>query len=401
MKPKLDGGRSGLLRQFLRAMDSGEMSAPDLTEYSLQQIRLRDATLRAWVEVAPQPALASGPLDGIPFGAKDIFETRDLHTQFGSPLFSGRYGGTEAELITALRQLGAVLLGKTQTTAFAYYDAPPTRNPLNPAHTPGGSSSGSAAAVAAGMVPLALGTQTQGSILRPASFCGICGFKPTYGLLPTGGILPFAPSLDTPGFFTQTADDMQLFWQRFANPERKAQTSRLGSLLHPAPTLKGWQVDEVELPFAEKDILTAVQSINAYEGARTHRDLWLKHGEGLGPKLSQLVSDGLKIGEIVYQKALATLTSARVEIAVLYRQYPVLLSAAATGPAPRGLESTGDPRKNAPWTGLHGPAIAIPVPGTGLPIGLQLTAAIGNDDFLVQIARLVEAALYDEIGSSG
>ena len=190
--------KSGLFRQFLEALESGEKSAPELTEYCLEQIRLRDADLRAWVEVAPQPPLSSGVLDGIPFGVKDIIETRNLRTQYGSPLFAGRYGGTEAGLVTALRQRGAVLLGKTQTTAFAYYDAPPTRNPLNPAHTPGGSSSGSAAAVAAGMVPLALGTQTQGSILRPASFCGICGFKPTFGLLPTGGILPFAPSLDTP-----------------------------------------------------------------------------------------------------------------------------------------------------------------------------------------------------------
>ena len=385
--------KSGLFRQFLDAYESGEKSAPELTECCMEQIRLRDADLRAWVEVAPQPPLSSGALDGIPFGVKDIIETRDLPTQYGSPLFAGRYGGTEAGLVTALRQRGAVLLGKTQTTAFAYYDAPPTRNPLNRAHTPGGSSSGSAAAVAAGMVPVALGTQTQGSILRPASFCGICGFKPTFGLLPVDGILPFAPSLDTPGFFTQTADDMHLFWQRFGNPINIVAPRRLGSLQRSAPTIEGWRVDEVELPFAENDILAAVQLINAYEGARTHRDLWLQNGDRLGPKLSQLVFDGLKIGDGAYSKALATLVDARIVGTDLYRDYPVLLSAAAMGPAPRGLESTGDPRRNAPWTGLHGPAIAIPVPGTGLPVGLQLTAAIGNDDLLVETARLVEAAL--------
>ncbi len=377
------------------------MSAAEPTAYCLEQIRLNEAGLRAWVQVAPQPPLSSGALDGIPFGVKDIFETRDLRTQYGSPLFAGRQGGTEAALVTTLRQCGAVLLGKTQTTAFAYYDAPPTRNPLNPAHTPGGSSSGSAAAVAAGMVPFALGTQTQGSILRPASYCGICGFKPTFGLLPTGGILPFAPSLDTPGFLTQTAGDMQLLWQRIGNPVTVVTNRRLGSLQWPAPIIGGWRVDEVELPFAEKDILSAVQLINAYEGARTHRDLWLQNGDRLGPKLSQLVSGGLKIGESAYCKALATLADARVAIAGLYRDYPVLLSAAATGPAPRGLESTGDPSRNAPWTGLHGPAIAIPVPGAGLRVGLQLTAAIGNDDLLVETARLLEGALHDGIGSSG
>ena len=392
---------SGLLRQFLEALESGEKSANDLIAYCRKQIALRDADVRAWVEVAPQPPLSSGALDGIPFGVKDIFETKDLRTQYGSALFAGRYGGTEAALVTAIRQRGAVLLGKTQTTAFAYYDAPPTRNPLNLAHTPGGSSSGSAAAVAAGMVPFALGTQTQGSILRPASYCGICGFKPTFGLLPIGGILPFAPSLDTPGFFTQTADDMHLLWQRFANHANVAGPRRLGSLQRPTQIIAGWQVEDVELPFAEKEILFAVQLINAYEGARTHRDLWLQNGDRLGPKLSQLVSDGLKIAESAYRKALGTLAEARVAIAGLYRDYPVLLSAAATGPAPRGLESTGDPSRNAPWTGLHGPAMAISVPGSGMPVGLQLTAAMGNDDLLVETARLVEAALHAAIGSSG
>jgi len=387
--------KSGLLRQFLEFFESGEKSGPELIEFCLQQIRSRDAEIHAWVEVAPQPPLSGGALDGIPFGVKDIIDTKDFHTQYGSPLFAGRRSSTDADLVTALRNRGAVLLGKTQTTAFAYYDAPPTRNPLNLAHTPGGSSSGSAAAVAAGMTPLALGTQTQGSILRPASFCGICGFKPTFGLLPTAGILPFAPSLDTPGFLTQTADDMHLLWQRLGNPINIVASRRLGSLQRPAPVVAGWRVDEVDLPFAETDVLSAVQLINAYEGSRTHRDLWIQHGEAIGPKLSQLISDGLTIGDAPYRNALDILEHARVAIADLYREYPVLLSDAATGPAPLGLESTGDPCKNAPWTGLHGPAIAIPVPGNGLRVGLQLTAAIGNDDVLLETARLVEAALHE------
>jgi Asp-tRNA(Asn)/Glu-tRNA(Gln) amidotransferase A subunit family amidase len=387
--------KSGLLRQFLTSFESGERSALELTEFCLEQIRLRDADLHAWVEVDPQPPSGSGTLNGIPFGAKDIFETRELHTQFGSPLFAGRKGDVEAGLITALRQRGAVLLGKTETTAFAYYDPPPTRNPLNSAHTPGGSSSGSAAAVAAGMVPFSLGTQTQGSILRPASYCGICGFKPTFGLLPTSGILQFAPSLDTPGFFTQTADDMHLLWQRFGNPINIEAPRRLGALQSPSPRIAGWQVDEIELPFALNDILSSVQLINAYEGARTHQELWLQHGDRLGPRLSQLVYDGLQIGEGAYRAALGALDHARSSIAQLYREYPVLISDAATGPAPLGLESTGDPRMNAPWTGLHGPAIAIPALGDGLPVGLQLTANIGDDDLLVETARLVECAIEE------
>ena len=194
---------------------------------------------------------------------------------------------------------------------------------------------------------------------------------------------------------------MHLLWQRFANHANVAGPRRLGSLQRPTQIIAGWQVQDVELPFAEKEILFAVQLINAYEGARTHRDLWSQNGDRLGPKLSQLVSDGLKIAESAYRKALGTLAEARVAIAGLYRDYPVLLSAAATGPAPRGLESTGDPSRNAPWTGLHGPAMAISVPGSGMPVGLQLTAAMGKDDLLVETARLVEAALHAAIGSSG
>ncbi|MBM3775935.1 MAG: amidase, partial [Acidobacteria bacterium] len=171
----------GLLRQFL---DNPE----GLLEVCRARIRERDPEIRAWVEVSPQPPLGPGPLDGIPFGAKDIFETRGLATEYGSPLYAGRKGDTDAALVTDLRRRGALLLGKTQTTAFAYFDPAPTRNPRDPRHTPGGSSSGSAAAVACGMVAFALGSQTQGSVIRPAAFCGVVGFKPTFGKLSTEGV---------------------------------------------------------------------------------------------------------------------------------------------------------------------------------------------------------------------
>ena len=157
---------------------------------------------------------ADGLLDGIPFGVKDIFETRGLATEYGSRLYEGRKGTVDAHVVGSLRRTGAVLLGKTRTTAFASFDPAPTRNPRFPGHTPGGSSSGSAAAVAAGMVPFALGSQTLGSVLRPASFCGICGFKPSFGLLSAEGVMPFAPSLDTVGLFTATAADMAELWSR-------------------------------------------------------------------------------------------------------------------------------------------------------------------------------------------
>src|ERR1044071_2227981 len=174
----------------------------------LDRIRQMDGAIQAWVQVKPQPPTGEGPLSGIPFGMKDIVETKGLATEYGSPIYKGRIGTDDAAIVRLLRSRGGVLLGKTHTTAFAYRTPPPTHNPRTLAHTPGGSSSGSAAAVAAGMVPFAVGTQTGGSVLRPASFCGVTGFKPTYGWMSTEGVLQFAKSLDTLGFFTATAADM-------------------------------------------------------------------------------------------------------------------------------------------------------------------------------------------------
>ena len=192
------------------------MIARDL-DACLKSIRTLDPSIHAWVTVDPQPATGRGPLSGVPFGAKDIIDTQKLPTQYGSPIYRGRIASDDAAIVTTLRSLGAILVGKTHTTAFAYRDPAPTRNPHSLQHTPGGSSSGSAAAVAAGMVPLGLGTQTQGSVIRPASFCGIVGFKPTYGVLSMEGILPFAESLDTLGFFTRTVDEMIEVWDALAS----------------------------------------------------------------------------------------------------------------------------------------------------------------------------------------
>src|SRR5438874_9000113 len=193
------------LSDWLNADHSARQSGLDAC---LERIRDVDPSIRAWVQVAPQNPTGQGPLYGIPFGVKDVIETKDLVTEFGSPVYKGHKATADAALVRELRRRGAVLLGKTQTAGFGYQTPPPTRNPHNLKHTPGGSSSGSAAAVAAGMVPFALGTQTCGSVLRPASYCGITGFKPSYGLLPMKGILPLATSLDTAGLFTHTAEDM-------------------------------------------------------------------------------------------------------------------------------------------------------------------------------------------------
>src|SRR5438132_6284227 len=187
-------------------------------ERCLERIQELEPSIHAWVQVHPEQPTGNGPLMGIPFGVKDIVETKGMATEYGSPLYKGRVGNEDAAIIRELRSRGAVLLGKTVTTAFAYRTPGPTRNPRNPEHTPGGSSSGSAAAVAAGMVPFTIGEQTRGSIIRPASYCGITGFKPTFNLLPMEGVLPLSKSLDTLGLYTHTPADMIALWKALGHP---------------------------------------------------------------------------------------------------------------------------------------------------------------------------------------
>jgi Asp-tRNA(Asn)/Glu-tRNA(Gln) amidotransferase A subunit family amidase len=339
----------------------------------LRRIAECDSEIHAWVEVAPQPPTADGPLRGVAFGAKDIFETCGLATEYGSPLYAGRKGREDAALVALLRSRGAILLGKTQTTAFASFDPAPTRNPVLPGHTPGGSSAGSAAAVAAGMVPFAIGTQTLGSVLRPASYCGVCGFKPTYGLLPFEGALPFAPSLDTVGFFARTAREMQWFCEQIGFGR---------SVTAAAPV-----VTSREEPPA--DLLAAAYMVNRYEGARTHEARYREFGDRLGVRLVELIRQGLATPQSDYRAALALIATMREEA---FAETDFIVSPAATGPAPAGFETTGDPAMNAPWTALGSPAISIPRRDFP-PVGLQVAAAPGKDAELLAFAVELEATM--------
>lgn len=399
--------RRGLLSQFIEWRDSGARDAAALVRYCLDRIAELEPQLRAWVEIAPQPSLGEGPLSGIPFGAKDLFETRGLATEYGSVLYAGRKGTSDAALVKLLRERGATLLGKTQTTAFGSFDPAPTRNPCDSEHTPGGSSSGSAVAVAAGMVPFALGTQTQGSVIRPASFCGIVGFKPTLGLLPVDGALGFAGSLDTAGLFTATVEDMLLLWERMGYAVTAVLARRLGVFtLDAEPAMRaslratvnalaahGLNVDAIETPSCFSRLTEASRLINDYEGARTHEAPWRLHGDRIGVKLAALVVRGLAIPESEHQAALASVADARRDFGGIFEQYPVLLTPSAPGAAPRGLDSTGDPRMNAPWTALGVPAITVPMAvARGLPLGLQMTAAHNREAMLLATAAAVEVA---------
>jgi Asp-tRNA(Asn)/Glu-tRNA(Gln) amidotransferase A subunit family amidase len=377
---------------------------PDsLLDLCLARIRDLDGEVRAWVEVAPQPPLGDGPLNGLPFGAKDIFETRGLGTAYGSPLYAGRKGDCDAAALTHLRRRGAILLGKTHTTAFASFDPAPTCNPRVPGHTPGGSSAGSAAAVAAGMVPLALGTQTLGSVLRPASYCGVCGFKPTFGRIPMDGVLPFAPSLDTAGLFTATAGEMARIWAASFGAPAQAELRRAAWIRVPPEKpiqeaverlrATGVRVDALDPPEGWRELIGAAFEINCYEGARTHEARYRAFGERMGARLAELIREGLFMPRERYQSAVAHVAAMRSRLEPLFTEYDVLLSPAATGPAPAGYASTGDPSNNAPWTALGVPAIGVPLPGQAPPMGLQITAATGDDDRLVLTAKQIEELL--------
>jgi Asp-tRNA(Asn)/Glu-tRNA(Gln) amidotransferase A subunit family amidase len=397
-----------VLRQFLDRLESGDLTPAALLELCLQRIASADPDVRAWVEVDPRPGAVEGLLRGIPFGAKDIIETRGMATEYGSPLYAGRRGERDAHVVAELRSAGAVLLGKTHTTAFASFDPAPTRNPRLAGHTPGGSSSGSAAAVAAGMVPFALGTQTLGSVLRPASFCGICGFKPTFGLIPMDGVLPFAPSLDTLGFFTESAADMECLWSRgfggqpdarlwraayFSSVPVEEPMSRAVAVAVERLRASGVQVVETGPPADWHCTTQAARLINDYEGARTHAARFAEFGARIGTRLAELVQRGLQISEEEYAAAKQQLEETRRELSRIFWEYPAIVSPAAMGPAPAGLASTGDPSINAPWTALGVPAISVPLPVAGAPLGLQINAAWGRDDALVAVAADAERLL--------
>jgi Asp-tRNA(Asn)/Glu-tRNA(Gln) amidotransferase A subunit family amidase len=375
----------------------------------VERIKAMDGDIQAWVQVSAERPTGDGPLAEIPFGAKDILETRGLSTEYGSPIYKGRIGTSDAAIVRELRRRGAVLLGKTHTTAFAYRTPAPTRNPRNLAHTPGGSSSGSAAAVAAGMVPFAIGTQTGGSMLRPASFCGVTGFKPTYGLLPMEGVFPFAKSLDTLGFFTHTVADMLQLWDALGYPTGRAEEHAF-AVPEPLPDLEpamaatfretiarlrqsGVEIRPIDIARWLTELGDAQRVVMFYEGARHHEERFKQYGDRL-QDMATLVREGLQISEARYNDARRFIAESRPRAAEYYKTTPVILVPAAPGPAPRGFSTTGDSRMNTPWSALGTPAISIPMPvADALPLGLQLTGHLGDDARVLRAALRVERLL--------
>lgn len=364
-------------------------------------MRALESSIHAWVQVAPQPATGDGPLAGVPFGAKDIIETSGLATEYGSPIYKGRIGTSDAAIVRQLRDRGAILLGKTHTTAFAYRTPAPTRNPHNLAHTPGGSSSGSAAAVAAGMIPFAIGTQTQGSVLRPASYCGVTGFKPSYGVLPMDGVLPVASTLDTLGLFTRSPSEMLSLWEAMGHLVDDVGGCAIG-VVDPLPPVDAGMRDAFDAAVARlrgagvtlhavdlADTLASLMEANTtvmfYEAARVHEERYREYGDRL-EHLATLVREGLSMPRSRYEQAVAHIRQCQVKLPELFGATPVIVMPAATGPAPEGLAWTGDARMNAPWTALGTPAMSIPLPVEGLPLGLQIVADVGEDARVLRTA---------------
>ncbi|HEY4978002.1 MAG TPA: amidase [Candidatus Acidoferrum sp.] len=408
MLPWIPEGQPQLLTLFDWMKASAKQREQGL-QMCLARIRELDSSIQAWVEVSPQKTTGEGKLSGIPFGVKDIIETKGLATEYGSPIYKGRIGTSDAEIVRDFRQRGGVLLGKTHCASFAYKTPPPTHNPRDLQHTPGGSSSGSAATVAAGMVPIALGTQTRGSVLRPASFCGVTGFKPTYGWFSMEGVLPLAKTQDTLGLFTQSATDMLLLWDALGHDTGKEENLTFGvpdplqevepemakAFAHALLILRknGVTIQPVQMG----DMLEKLSNINEmimfYEGARFHKQRYEQYGERL-EDLAGLVRDGLKIPDEKYDEGMRYIAECKLRVAELMKSTPVMVVPAAPGPAPLGLGSTGNAKMNAPWTALGTPAISIPMPvEPALPLGLQLTAECGQEARLLRTAVRVQNIL--------
>jgi Asp-tRNA(Asn)/Glu-tRNA(Gln) amidotransferase A subunit family amidase len=358
------------------------------------------------------------PLYGILLGVKDIYAVDGFPTRAGSQLSPEVFQGPEASCVTRLRAAGALILGKTVTTEFAYFEPGPTRNPHNLAHTPGGSSSGSAAAVAAGFCPLALGTQTIGSVLRPAAFCGIVGFKPSYGRIPVDGLIFSSPSLDTVGYFTQdvagtafvapllcsdwrptTSDRKPVLavpngpYLAKASPEGQAAFTRHLALLENA----GYTVRYIEALLDIDAIIDRHRRIVAAEMAQVHISWFAQYESLYRPRTAELIRQGQQVSDAELVSARAGRTTLREELESLMTQYGIDLwiSPAAAGPAPEGISTTGDSVMNLPWTHAGLPALALPSgrAANGLPLGLQVAAAFMADEHLLAWAAPIDEVL--------
>jgi Asp-tRNA(Asn)/Glu-tRNA(Gln) amidotransferase A subunit family amidase len=426
------------LSTLAAAIRDGRLTSVEVVEGCLKRIAAREAEVQAWAFLDPEHALRQakaadghrkrgrplGPLHGLPVGVKDIVDTADMPTENGTVLHAGRRPRQDATLVSLLRAAGAVILGKTVTTELAVYGPNQTRNPHNLDHTPGGSSSGSAAAVADGMVPLAIGTQTNGSVIRPASFCGVYGFKPSHGLIPRTGVLAQSRPLDTVGVMAADleglaclAEPLMAFDAKDPASQPRARPHLLEVLRAPPPAppklafvrspvwdqaaedtrsgfaelidALGQRVEEVALSPSFDDAIEIHRTIMEADLAKSFEREYERGREQLSARLREMIEAGQRVLAVDYNRALERAAALNASLDHLFQEYDAILTPAAPGEAPSGLGSTGSPVFCTIWTLCGVPAVTLPLltGASGLPIGVQLVGEKGDDARLLRTVR--------------
>ncbi len=414
-----------------RRIDAGELKPRDAVELCAEAIAAREKEVGAFVALdldaarraAGAPGLSALPLRGLPVAFKDIFDTADLATQYGSPIYAGYRPPADAAAVVLTRRAGGVMLGKTVTTQFASLVPSATRNPHNPAHTPGGSSAGSAAAVAAGMVPITFGTQTAGSVIRPAAFCGVAGFKPSYRLIPMVGVKDVSWHLDTAGLFGAGVADVA-----FAAAAVLERDLRVDRATPAAPRIAlarthlwpkadaamqkavetaariagaaGAKVTEISLPPILEDAYEAQYTIQDYENIRALAYEYDRYRDRIDQSLRDHLTAALSITADQYDAARRTASRGRQAFADAMADFDVILTPSAPGAAPSGLSATGNPMFNRLWTLMGSPCVNVPgFRDNGLPLGIQIVGRFGRDRLTLEAALFVEQAIKRKVGA--
>jgi Asp-tRNA(Asn)/Glu-tRNA(Gln) amidotransferase A subunit family amidase len=430
-----------------RRMHAGEMTSEELTRACLTRIEAMEPAVQAWTYLDPERALDQareadasrhagadpGPLHGLPVGVKDIFDTRDMPTECGTPLYSGRQPNADSRVVSLLREAGAVLMGKTVTTELAMYTPGKTTNPHDATRTPGGSSSGSAAGVAAYMVPLALGSQTNGSVIRPASYCGVYGFKPTFGSISRRGVLGLSSAVDTMGVFARSVEDLALVAEPlFAYDEWdtrmrvKARPHLVAAAASEPPVrpalafvkspvwkhaeedtrgafaelveILGDDCDQVDLPEPFERAVDLHRTIIYADMAKNLAHLYDSGRERLSDAMCAMIEEGRKILAVDYNGALDMIDVLYAGLEQVFERYDAIVTPATAGEAPVGLDSTGSPIFCTLWTLLGVPAVSLPLlqGSNDMPMGVQLVGPRNDDARLLRNARWLERRVMSE-----
>ncbi len=450
---KLDASQLAALsaNEAHQRLNAGEFSVADYVAALLERVDAVEDRVQAWTHLDREHVMAQarradaarsrgesgGDLFGIPVGVKDIIDTADLPTEDGTVLHAGRTPHLDSDVVRRLRLAGGLVMGKTVTTELATYCPGKTSNPHNPAHTPGGSSSGSAAAVAAGMVPLAIGTQTNGSVIRPASFCGVYGFKPSAGLISRSGVLTQSPPLDAVGVFARSLDDVALLAQVLAGHDTRDALSlpravppllRLARSDAALPPTLAWvatpfwdrvkpdaqlafgelvellsgRIAPFELPANTADAIGWHKTVMEADIAGSF-DMEFERGrDQLSASLREQIDRGRSVSAVAYRQALARVPVLLESFEAVFEHYDALVTPATLGTAPLGLDSTGDPLMCTLWTFLGMPSLSLPLlhGENGLPLGVQLVGRRGDDARLLRTARWLEQQVARALAST-